>query len=194
MAKQLQQRAGMLPADRPAAWRHAACMMPMCAPTCPSCAPTGNMGSPMAAALLKAGHKLLVVDRNPAAVERLQKLGAQVAASPRQVAETPGGCLAVLVHARPSTRMVNACMVLACARKACCLQAHQPAQSHAIALAWVCQGKGIVRFISHPTPADHVRTPSCSHSDLRPHSSCTSVAAPGSNRRRVCCAYHAAFH
>jgi hypothetical protein len=54
----------------------------------------GNMGGPMAAALIRAGHKLLVVDRNPAALARLEFLGAVAAGSPREVAETPGAYLA----------------------------------------------------------------------------------------------------
>lgn len=50
----------------------------------------GNMGSPMAAALMRAGHKLVVCDRNPAAVAQLQQAGASAAGSAREVAETPG--------------------------------------------------------------------------------------------------------
>ena len=50
----------------------------------------GNMGSAMAGALLRAGHRLLVFDRNPAAVEALVARGAAAAASPKAIAETPG--------------------------------------------------------------------------------------------------------
>eukprot|EP00882_Tetradesmus_deserticola_P018350 GHRQ01019710.1.p3 GENE.GHRQ01019710.1~~GHRQ01019710.1.p3 ORF type:complete len:112 (+),score=26.04 GHRQ01019710.1:249-584(+) len=50
----------------------------------------GNMGAPMAANLLKAGLPVLVFDRNPAAVDKLVKLGAQAVGSPQEMGETPG--------------------------------------------------------------------------------------------------------
>jgi 3-hydroxyisobutyrate dehydrogenase-like beta-hydroxyacid dehydrogenase len=46
----------------------------------------GNMGFPMCRRLIEAGHTLIVFDVNPAAVERLVKLGAQAAKSPADVA------------------------------------------------------------------------------------------------------------
>lgn len=47
----------------------------------------GNMGSRMAANLLKAGHRLTVHDRNEAAVQAFAERGASVAQNPREVAE-----------------------------------------------------------------------------------------------------------
>ncbi|MFF7710850.1 3-hydroxyisobutyrate dehydrogenase [Pseudomonas sp. NPDC007930] len=46
----------------------------------------GNMGAPMARNLIKAGHRLLVVDVNAAVLQQFADEGAQVAASPRQAA------------------------------------------------------------------------------------------------------------
>jgi hypothetical protein len=46
----------------------------------------GNMGFPMCRRLIEAGHTLIVFDVNPAAVDRLVKLGAQAAKSPADVA------------------------------------------------------------------------------------------------------------
>jgi 3-hydroxyisobutyrate dehydrogenase len=46
----------------------------------------GNMGAPMAAHLLKAGHELIVCDNSDAAAERTVALGAKRVASPAQVA------------------------------------------------------------------------------------------------------------
>jgi 3-hydroxyisobutyrate dehydrogenase len=43
----------------------------------------GNMGSPMAHNLLKAGHQLTVFDLNPSAVQQLVDAGAKSAGSPR---------------------------------------------------------------------------------------------------------------
>ena len=48
------------------------------------------MGANMAANLLKAGHELVVHDKNAEAVHRLQVLGATSAASPAEVATVPG--------------------------------------------------------------------------------------------------------
>lgn len=47
----------------------------------------GIMGKPMSKNLLKAGHDLVVLDRNATAVEELGSLGATVAANPKAVAE-----------------------------------------------------------------------------------------------------------
>jgi 3-hydroxyisobutyrate dehydrogenase-like beta-hydroxyacid dehydrogenase len=44
----------------------------------------------MAANLLKAGLPVLVFDRNPAAVEKLKRLGAKEASSPQEIGSTPG--------------------------------------------------------------------------------------------------------
>lgn len=46
----------------------------------------GIMGKPMSKNLIKAGHELVVMDRNLAAVEELVALGAVSAASPKEVA------------------------------------------------------------------------------------------------------------
>jgi hypothetical protein len=51
----------------------------------------GNMGSEMAARLVASGYQLLVYDRNPEAVRKLQQQGARVARSPIEIALTPGG-------------------------------------------------------------------------------------------------------
>jgi len=47
----------------------------------------GIMGRPMSRNLMKAGHQLVVLDRNPAAAEEAGALGAEVVATPREVAE-----------------------------------------------------------------------------------------------------------
>lgn len=47
----------------------------------------GIMGKPMSKNLLKAGYSLVVLDRNTAAVAELSALGAEVAATPKAVAE-----------------------------------------------------------------------------------------------------------
>jgi 3-hydroxyisobutyrate dehydrogenase-like beta-hydroxyacid dehydrogenase len=47
----------------------------------------GKMGTPMARRLIEAGHQLTVFDTNKAAVDRLAALGAQVALSPKDVAD-----------------------------------------------------------------------------------------------------------
>jgi hypothetical protein len=44
----------------------------------------------VAANLLKAGLPVLVFDRNPAAVDKLVKLGAKAVGSPQEMGETPG--------------------------------------------------------------------------------------------------------
>ena len=46
-----------------------------------------GMGKPMATNLMKAGHQLVVSTHNAAAAEELAGLGADTAASPREIAE-----------------------------------------------------------------------------------------------------------
>ena len=46
----------------------------------------GNMGLPMAQNLIKAGHKLVIYDIVPKPVEELKQAGAEVGASPSDVA------------------------------------------------------------------------------------------------------------
>jgi 3-hydroxyisobutyrate dehydrogenase len=48
----------------------------------------GNMGGPMAANLLKAGHSLTVFDLSEKALQAAVDAGARIAASPREVAQT----------------------------------------------------------------------------------------------------------
>lgn len=48
----------------------------------------GNMGSPMACNLLKAGHELIVFDLSEAALTHLKQSGAQAAKSIKEVAQT----------------------------------------------------------------------------------------------------------
>ncbi|HUB12252.1 MAG TPA: NAD(P)-dependent oxidoreductase [Acetobacteraceae bacterium] len=50
----------------------------------------GNMGQPMAEKLLDGGHRLLIHDVNPAAMQPLLQRQARPAASPRQLAEQCG--------------------------------------------------------------------------------------------------------
>ncbi|HTY66948.1 MAG TPA: NAD(P)-dependent oxidoreductase [Alphaproteobacteria bacterium] len=47
----------------------------------------GKMGFPMARRLVEAGHRLVVCDTRPEAVERLVAMGAQAAAAPKEVAD-----------------------------------------------------------------------------------------------------------
>jgi 3-hydroxyisobutyrate dehydrogenase-like beta-hydroxyacid dehydrogenase len=56
----------------------------------------GNMGFHMARRLVEAGHKLTVYDTRPEAMERLTKIGAAAAASPREVADRNETVLASL--------------------------------------------------------------------------------------------------
>ena len=44
----------------------------------------------MAANLLKHKHRVVVYDKSPAALERLERLGATLAESPAALAATPG--------------------------------------------------------------------------------------------------------
>lgn len=65
----------------------------------------GNMGMPMALNLIKAGHELVVCDQNAAAVQQLcHAHGVQAAATPAQVAATPG--LSAIITMLPSSRAV----------------------------------------------------------------------------------------
>ncbi|KAF8057757.1 ywrD [Scenedesmus sp. PABB004] len=66
----------------------------------------GNLGAPSAANLLRAGLPVLVYDRDAAAVARLTALGARAAASPQEIAETPG--VTAVVSMLPSTEHVEA--------------------------------------------------------------------------------------
>lgn len=84
---------------------HSAAAAPKMPPQTVGFVGVGNMGSAMAACLLRAGHKVLVVDRNPAAVKALCQLGAQPGGSPREVAETPG--VSVVLCMLPSTEHVQ---------------------------------------------------------------------------------------
>jgi 3-hydroxyisobutyrate dehydrogenase len=55
----------------------------------------------MAANLIKAGLPVLVFDRNPAAVDKLIRLGAKAASSPQEIGSTPGTLARVLgLHVR----------------------------------------------------------------------------------------------
>src|SRR5260370_1435108 len=47
----------------------------------------GNMGFPMARRLVEAGHRLTVFDTRKEAVDTLVALGAQVASSPKDIAD-----------------------------------------------------------------------------------------------------------
>jgi 2-hydroxy-3-oxopropionate reductase len=47
----------------------------------------GIMGKPMSKNLIKAGYDLVVLDRNPAVIEELKELGAEIATSPKEIAE-----------------------------------------------------------------------------------------------------------
>ena len=47
----------------------------------------GIMGKPMSKNLIKAGYELVIMDRNPAVVEELKALGAEVAANSKEVAQ-----------------------------------------------------------------------------------------------------------
>ena len=57
----------------------------------------GQMGFHMARRLIEAGHRLVVLDQRPQAVERLTALGARQCVSPRDMADE----VAVRAAARP---------------------------------------------------------------------------------------------
>src|SRR3954465_8809560 len=56
----------------------------------------GNMGFPIARPLIEAGHRLIVHDQRREAVDRLARLGAQAASSPKEVADRAETVLASL--------------------------------------------------------------------------------------------------
>lgn len=56
----------------------------------------GNMGGPMAANLIKAGHAVTVFDLSPAACDQLQKKGASVAGSAVEAAADAGYVISML--------------------------------------------------------------------------------------------------
>lgn len=56
----------------------------------------GNMGSPMAANLIKAGHKLTVYNRSRNRSEALEKLGARLAATPGEAASGAEAAITML--------------------------------------------------------------------------------------------------
>ena len=62
----------------------------------------GNMGFPMAARLIEAGHPLVVFDTRPNIVAAAVKLGAQAASSPRDVADRAETVLASLPSVQAS--------------------------------------------------------------------------------------------
>ncbi len=63
------------------------------------------MGLPMASNLIRAGYRLAVCDRAPAAVAALAAQGARACATPREVSELPG--VAAIVTMLPSTEAVR---------------------------------------------------------------------------------------
>ena len=66
----------------------------------------GNMGFPIAANLLKAGHRVTTaVHRDPAPAQHLQALGGTIAASP---AEALRCCSAVRSHTEPNPENADA--------------------------------------------------------------------------------------
>lgn len=65
----------------------------------------GNMGSGMAARLLAAGHSLAVYNRTRARAERLEKLGARVAESPREAAQRADVIIGMTADDRSSRAM-----------------------------------------------------------------------------------------
>jgi len=56
----------------------------------------GNMGAPMAANLVKAGHSVVVFDLNPSQVLKLERAGATSASSPAAVAEQASTVITML--------------------------------------------------------------------------------------------------
>src|SRR5207248_10449193 len=56
----------------------------------------GKMGFPMARRLIEAKHQLIVFDQRNEAVDKLAALGAQVACSPKDVADRTGNVMASL--------------------------------------------------------------------------------------------------
>ena len=68
----------------------------------------GNMGGPMARRLVEAGHKLVVYDTRNDAVASLVALGAQVAASPQDVADRVETVMASLPSVDISRKVATA--------------------------------------------------------------------------------------
>jgi 3-hydroxyisobutyrate dehydrogenase-like beta-hydroxyacid dehydrogenase len=91
----------------------------------------GNMGAPMARRLIEAGHKLIVYDTRNDAVAPLVALGAQVAASPADVADRVETVMASL-PSLPISKKV------------------------AIGEGGVIQGKRVKRFVDLSTTGSHV--------------------------------------
>jgi hypothetical protein len=61
----------------------------------------GKMGSGMARNLLKAGYELFVCDANKNAAAELVREGAQMVASPLELASNPGDCaMLIYLHVR----------------------------------------------------------------------------------------------
>ena len=56
----------------------------------------GMMGTPMARRLVEAGYKLVAYDIDPAAMRRAEEMGAETAASPREVAERCNPVITIL--------------------------------------------------------------------------------------------------
>jgi hypothetical protein len=67
----------------------------------------GKMGFPMARRLIEAQHQLIVFDQRREAVDRLVALGAQVASSPRDVADRAGTVLASLPSLQASLEVAT---------------------------------------------------------------------------------------
>ena len=61
----------------------------------------GKMGLPMARRLVEAGHKLVVYDARPEAMDKLVALGADAASSPKDVADRTETVMASLPSQSP---------------------------------------------------------------------------------------------
>ena len=67
----------------------------------------GNMGFPMARRLIEAGHRLIVFDTRKEAVDKLVALGAQAAASPKDVADRTETVMASLPSLQASLEVAT---------------------------------------------------------------------------------------
>src|SRR5438105_7808772 len=67
----------------------------------------GKMGLPMARRLIEAGHHLVVFDQRKEAMDKLVALGAQAAASPKQVADHADSVLASLPSLQASLEVAT---------------------------------------------------------------------------------------
>ena len=67
----------------------------------------GNMGFPMARRLIEAGHRLIVFDTRNEAVDKLVALGAQAAASPKDVADRTETVMASLPSLQASLEVAT---------------------------------------------------------------------------------------